>query len=191
MVPIALVLPSRNTILRSFLKYSGFLINLNLTVALSPVRRCSSFIVSIVAVCRTLPTWTVSIPYVYVATWATAWQNKKWPIHPVKIQISLAIRVFTVGLKKPWVLSYPLSTQRRLISLSGCPADPTLRWVHRSFCWFCFAAAHFIIFMIANNQRIIGLVSLTWDPVSFWVTLDRLKNDLDPWYMYISMYSFS
>ena len=31
------------------------------------------------------------------------------------------IRVFTVCMKKPWVLSYPLSTQQRLIRLGRCP----------------------------------------------------------------------
>ena len=36
------------------------------------------------------------------------------------------IRVFAVRMKKPWFLSYPLSTQRRLWS----------DWV-QSFCWFC------------------------------------------------------
>ena len=31
------------------------------------------------------------------------------------------IRAFTVHMKKPWVLSYPLSAQWRLIRLGGCP----------------------------------------------------------------------
>ena len=31
------------------------------------------------------------------------------------------IRVFAVRMKKAWVLSYPLSTQWRLIRLGGCP----------------------------------------------------------------------
>ena len=30
------------------------------------------------------------------------------------------IRVFAVRMKKAWVLSYPLSAQRRLIRLGGC-----------------------------------------------------------------------
>ena len=41
------------------------------------------------------------------------------------------IRVFIFRLKKPWVFSYPLSTQ----------ADLSLRWTHVSFCWFCHAVA--------------------------------------------------
>ena len=31
------------------------------------------------------------------------------------------IRVFAVRMKKAWVLSYPLSAQRRLIRLGGSP----------------------------------------------------------------------
>ena len=37
------------------------------------------------------------------------------PGHPPSL-----IRVFAVRMKKPWVLSYPLSAQRRLIRLGGC-----------------------------------------------------------------------
>ena len=42
-----------------------------------------------------------------------------------------------------WVLSYPLSAQRRLWSdWADAQADLSLRWAHRSFCWFCHEAAH-------------------------------------------------
>ena len=49
----------------------------------------------------------------------------KWQVRAAKTQISL-IRVFAVRIKKAWVLSYPLSAQRKLIRL-GCPADLSLR----------------------------------------------------------------
>ena len=39
------------------------------------------------------------------------------------------IRVSAVHMKKPWVLSYPLSAQRRLIRLCGCPG-----WSESSLC---------------------------------------------------------
>ena len=49
----------------------------------------------------------------------------KWHVHTAKTQISLGIRpvwsVFAVHMKKPWVLSYPVSAQRTLIRLGGCP----------------------------------------------------------------------
>ena len=51
------------------------------------------------------------------------------------------IRVFAVGMKKAWVLSYTLSTQRRLWSDS---ADPSLCWAHMPFYWFCHEATHLL-----------------------------------------------
>ena len=47
------------------------------------------------------------------------------------------IRAFTVRIKKAWVLSYPLSTQRRLWSdWADAQADLSLRWVHSNFVGF-------------------------------------------------------
>ena len=75
----------------------------------------------------------------------------KWPVRPAKTQISLGMcpvwSVFAVHLKKCWVLSYPLSTQRRLWSdWVDAQADLSLCWAaaHRSFCWFCHAVAQTI-----------------------------------------------
>ena len=47
------------------------------------------------------------------------------------------IKVFAVRMKKAWVLSYPLSTQRRLRSdWVDAQADLSLRWVHSHFVGF-------------------------------------------------------
>ena len=52
--------------------------------------------------------------------WATPWQNQQNGMC-ARQRLSL-IRVFAVCMKTVWVLSYPLSVQRRLlISLSRCP----------------------------------------------------------------------
>ena len=52
--------------------------------------------------------------------WAAAWQNKQNNLYAQQRQISLGIHpvwsVFAVRMKNPWVLSYPLSAQRRLWS---------------------------------------------------------------------------
>ena len=52
-------------------------------------------------------------------------KSTKWPVHPAKTQIRLGIRpvwsVFTVCMKKHWVLASPKSTQWSLIRLGGCP----------------------------------------------------------------------
>ena len=59
------------------------------------------------------------------------------PEHPPSL-----IRGFAVRMKRAWVLSYPLSAQRRLWSdWADAQADMSLRWEHRSFCWFCHEAA--------------------------------------------------
>ena len=56
------------------------------------------------------------------------------------------IRVFTVRMKNAWVLNYPLSTQRRLWSdWALARADLSLRWGHRSFCWFCHVMAQYVL----------------------------------------------
>ena len=68
--------------------------------------------------------------------WATTWQNQQCgcapsedsdhPGHPPSL-----IRVFTVCMKKDWVLSYPLSAQRRLWSdWAYAQADLSRRRVH-------------------------------------------------------------
>ena len=47
-------------------------------------------------------------------------------------------------MKKAWVLSYPLSAQRRLIRLGGCPGWYESSLGAQSLCWFCHVAAHII-----------------------------------------------
>ena len=65
------------------------------------------------------------------------WHDKtnKMSVRPAKTQISLGIRpvwsVFAVRMKKAWVLSYPVSAQRRLWSdWADAQADPSLQWAH-------------------------------------------------------------
>ena len=71
----------------------------------------------------------------FVMSWLTSFYSRylsrsmtkptKWPVCQTKTHISLGIRlvwlVFAVRMKKPWILSYPLRVQQRLIRLGGCP----------------------------------------------------------------------
>ena len=69
-------------------------------------------------------------------------EDSDQPGHPASL-----IRVFAVRTKKAWALSYPLSADAQ--------ADLNLRWVHRSFCWFCHEATDFIelyVFNAASDQ---------------------------------------
>ena len=101
----------------------------------------------------------------------------KWHVRPAKTQISLGIRpvcrVFTVRMKKAWVLSYPLSARWRLWSYwKSAQADLSLRWAHMPFCWFCHEAAH------------ISFVGMRWSTTclrrvsgKFWWTSRRRQRD--------------
>ena len=71
------------------------------------------------------------------------WHDKtnKISVCPAKTQISLGIHPvwleFAVRMKKPWVLSYPLSTQQRLWSdWADAQADLSLHWAHTHFVGF-------------------------------------------------------
>ena len=75
-------------------------------------------------------------------------------MRPAKTQISLGIRpvwseTLAVRLKKGRILTYPLSTQRRLWSdWADAQADLSFRWAHMPFCWFCHDAAQLLFFNI-------------------------------------------
>ena len=133
--------------------------------------------------------------------WAALWQNQQndWalsedsdqPGHPPGL-----IRVFTVRMKKDWILSYPLSasevsdqtgrmhrliwvfalriqsffmrTAKTLIRLGGCPGWSESSLGTQSFCWFCHEGAHFTI-------SAIYLEAVSKQPI----TLENTTNSLD------------
>ena len=71
------------------------------------------------------------------------------PGHPPSLII-----VFAVRMKKAWVLSYPLSAQRRLWSdWADAQADLSLRWAHMPFCWFYREAALIIAWWRLKRLR--------------------------------------
>ena len=85
--------------------------------------------------------WALTNLYSY-CIWAATWQNQQrdctpsedsdQPGHPPSL-----IRVFAVRMKKAWVLSYPLSVQRRRWSdWADAQADLSLRWAHSHFVGF-------------------------------------------------------
>ena len=89
--------------------------------------------------------------------WAAAWQNQQetcapskdsdQPGHPPSL-----IRVFAVHMKNAWIHSYPLSAQQRLWSdWVDAEADLSLRWLQRSFCWFCDAAAQMCLLKVKTE----------------------------------------
>ena len=60
--------------------------------------------------------------------WAATWQNQENECAPT---------VFTVRMKKPWILSYPLNGQQRLWSdWADAQADLSVCWEHTHFVGF-------------------------------------------------------
>ena len=74
--------------------------------------------------------------------WATTRQNQQNECAPSEDSdqpghLPSLIRVFAVRMKKPWALSYPMSTQRRLWSdWADAQSDQSLRWAHTHFVGF-------------------------------------------------------
>ena len=72
----------------------------------------------------------------------------KWHVRPAKTDHPghppSLIRIFAVHMKKACVLSYPMSTQQRLIRLGGCAGWSAYLLGAHSFCWVCDDVAQFI-----------------------------------------------
>ena len=79
----------------------------------------------------------------WVPSKCVSWRNKKkylsqhmtkptkWHVRPAiksdqPEHLPSLIRVFAVRMKKAWLLKFPLSVQRRLIRLDGCPGRSSL-----------------------------------------------------------------
>ena len=81
------------------------------------------------------------------------YKTNKMSVRPAKTQISLGIRpvwsVFSVRMKKAWILSYPLSAQRRLRSAWASRSSLGAR----SFCWFCHEVAHISLLATESDSR--------------------------------------
>ena len=94
-----------------------------------------------------------------LANWAAIWQNQQndcapsedsdQPGHPPSL-----IRVFAVHMKKHWVLSYPLSAQRRLWSdWADAHADLSLRWAHTHFVGFVMSWLNYVITLLVWKTK--------------------------------------
>ena len=87
-------------------------------------------------------------------------EDSDQPGHPPSL-----IRVSAVRLKQNWVLSYPLSAQRRLCSHSAdAKADLSLRWTQKSFCWFSHELAQnaYICSTYTFHRRWVGRQTQWW-----------------------------
>ena len=101
-----------------------------------------------------------------VVSWSRT-KPVKWSVHPAKTQISLGnqppslVRVFFGS----WL---SLERSKEWSDCNDWHADPSLRWVHRSFCWFVVLAVHIwatswetYLSHIENNRKKITIVQLS------------------------------
>ena len=113
--------------------------------------------------------------------WATTWQNQQSDSAPIEDSdqpghAPSLIRVFAVHVKKAWVLSYPLSPQRRLWSdWADAQADLSLRGAHMPFCWFCHVAAHLLPVRFNPVENCSYKWTVNW---YFWVTLIVVAQEI-------------
>ena len=79
-----------------------------------------------------------------------------------KTQISLGIHpVWSVRMKKAWVLSYPLSAQRRLWSdWADAQTDASLRWAHSHFVGFVMSRLNWYAFLFVHSSIVSQRVTM-------------------------------
>ena len=90
-------------------------------------------------------------------------EDSDQPGHPPRL-----IRVFAVRMKKAWILSYPLSAQRRLRSdWADAQADLSLRWAHSHFVGFVMRRlilypCHSVLHRIWDQHLALAIKHDTW-----------------------------
>ena len=109
--------------------------------------------------------------------WAATWQNQQsdcapsedsdQPGHPPSL-----IRVFAVRMKKDWVLSYPLSAQRRLWSdWADAQADLSLRWARTHFVGFIMSRLSYLNRFTTTLMKENKLLFYYLDPILIYISL--------------------
>ena len=115
-------------------------------------------------------------------------KTNKVSVRPAKTQIRLDIRpvwsVFTVRMKKAWVLSYPLSTQRRLWShWADAQADLSLHWAHTHFVGFVMSRFIYLVSCSSVPPKITILspsIEAEWNAIGGGLTLFSM-GQVDTW----------
>ena len=94
--------------------------------------------------------WSLYCPSTYTCTLMSRLVTKptKWPLFPAKTQISMGIRrVRLESSLSAWRNTESSATHWAHCEesdQSGHQTDLSPRWAHRSDCWFCHEAAHFV-----------------------------------------------
>ena len=104
-------------------------------------------------------------------------EDSDQPGHPPSL-----IRVFTVRMKEAWVLSYPLSAQRRLWSdWADAQADLSLCLAHSHFVGFVMSWLIWAIKLIIIIKQSCGLVENSWDTAHHLIVIGGWGAVFGPW----------
>ena len=117
----------------------------------------------------------------------------KWPLRPAKTQNSLGIRqVWSESSQSAWRNIQSSATHwahcEALIRLDGAQADLSLRWAHRSFCWFCHEAAQVVEWMCyVEHTSLFGALVSNSSALH-----DVIASSIMDWikYLKVEIYSF-
>ena len=83
---------------------------------------------------------------------ATQQKTRKWYFRPAKTQMSLASTQSDQSLLSAWRSIGSLPTHRAHSKDWSDWGDLSLHWMHRSFCWFCRAHAHVMLFSLSLQR---------------------------------------
>ena len=101
-------------------------------------------------------------------------KSTKWPVHPAKTQISLGIcSVWSESSLSAWWNLGSLATHwvHSKDWSEWADADPSLRWAHMPFCWFCHSVAHLFVYPVSAsallnvlNSSLVTILSMSPSP---------------------------
>ena len=139
--------------IRTFIRRSNSLPMSHKFVSKNPERALNfftQFLLEFLSKISNVPPFCQSVLSNSWENWVFWWSNPQGI--PADTPSSL-IRVIAVCMKKAWVLSYPLSAQRRLWSdWADAQADLSLRWAHINFIGFLMRRLNSIL-LIKNNRK--------------------------------------
>ena len=105
------------------------------------------------------------------------------------------IRVYVVRMKKVCVLSYPLSAQRRLIRLGGCPSWSQSWLGAQSFSWVCHEAAQLMINGIPipaiSDTVLVYMITFALSAELSLISLQNIQIKIEPGHEKICLMSYA
>ena len=115
--------------------------------------------------------------------WAAAWQNQQ---NDLCAQRRLRSARYDQRLHCAFFMLSSCGQQRLWSDWANAQADPSLRWAHRSFCWFCRAAAQmFLLFhvsfiIVVPSTLVVGYTKQLKENISSSLTKGKTIKQIRP-----------